>query len=82
MAATFETSVSQLLEGLDKSVNTVLRDAIKAKLMAEAEKVVEEFAQQLADGIETRVHHLREPMSGDINVIIQVRDKQIPRRET
>lgn len=77
MAFSFETTLGQYINTIDKNFHEIIKREIKAKLMQHAEQVVEEAAVQLSKDLILRIEHVMSPsdMALDLRLTLRVGDK-------
>ena len=79
MAYSFDGSLDMVAEALAKHSKVAICDAIKRQLQAEADKIVEEAAKQMADGVVAQLERFTDHMSGQINLVLRVNNKEVAR---
>ena len=77
MAFSFETTLGQFVNTVDKNFHEIIKKEIKARLMQHAEQVVEEAAIQISKDLIMRIEHAQSPseMALDIRMTLNVGGK-------
>lgn len=68
MAMFIDTGVATIAEALGGSLRGALEQAIKARLMEQAEVIVSQTARELADNLQARIDSWRGPFDGSAQV--------------
>jgi hypothetical protein len=72
MAQSFELSAEDLAERLTKSFQVEIKMAIEAELTKMAMPIIRNIAEQMAKNIKGNIRSRKDPLSGDVQVMIWI----------
>lgn len=70
----YHTDIDSLITSVDRVISNDLKELIKAKLMPHAEKVVDEVAMRIAEGMRHEINTWKQP-TGEVEIHLHLGPK-------